>query len=346
MKRSFSFFIAVFYLSTSILFLTPSTAYARTPSIALTANSAILMDGTRGRVLFTKRANKKRPPASTTKVLTALVVMDKLPLNKWVKVPKAAVSIEPSKMYARAGEQYKVKDLLKAVLLGSANDAAYVLAVAAAGSQYKFSKMMNRKAKSIGAKRSRFVNPHGLPNKKQYSTSHDLALIMKAAEKNPTLVKIMRRKTAVIYSRAGRRIVVRNHNKLLWRDPRDIVGKTGWTRKAKHCFVGRVNYGTRIYVFAIMGSVSLWKDLKTLIDAFTGTIIQNKRRTFHEKHWSPAERKRIQKALKKAGYYRGDIDAKFGPQTQKAIVQFQKKRGLKPDGMVGPKTYKLLKRYL
>lgn len=132
---------------------------------------------------------------------------------------------------------------------------------------------------------------------------------------------------------------------MLWRDPRDIIGKTGWTRKAKHCFVGRVNYGRKTYYFAIMGSMSLWKDLKKLIDAFTGTITQYKRRTYHEKIWSREARKRIQRALKKGGFYRGAIDGKIGPQSQKAIVKFQKKQGIRADGMAGPSTYKRLKKY-
>jgi len=342
-RKLVSLIVVFVYLPASVLFLTPKTAYAR--ALPLTANSAVMMDSTRGKILYSKRANKRRPPASTTKVLTALVVLDHLPLKKWIKVPKYAESIEPSKMYARAGEQYTVESLLKALLLGSANDAAYILAVGVAGSQSKFARLMNKKAKKLGAKSSYFVNPNGLPNKRQYSTSKDLALIMRAAQKNSTLVRIMKKKSATIYSKTGRKVILRNHNKLLWRDPRDIIGKTGWTRKARHCFVGRVTYGVKVYTFAIMGSVRPWKDLKILIDAFTGSIKQFKRRTFHEKNWSLAERKKIQRGLKKARLYKGEIDGKFGPMTQKAIMQFQSRHKLRADGMVGKKTYRTLKKY-
>jgi len=235
LKRYLSLFLLSFHLFTSLLFLDFSEAYARPASIALTASSAYMLDAGRKQVLYSKRATVKRAPASTIKVMTALLVAERMKLDSVIKVPRAAESIEPSKIYLRQGERYTVRSLLKAVLLASANDAAYVLAVATAGSHAKFADLMTRRAKQLGATRSRFKTANGLPAKGQYSTSRDLALIMKAAVKNPVLVDIMRKKTAVIYSLGGRKITLRNHNKLLWRDPRDIIGKTGWTRKARYC---------------------------------------------------------------------------------------------------------------
>jgi D-alanyl-D-alanine carboxypeptidase (penicillin-binding protein 5/6) len=347
MVRKFtSSLLVLVFTVTSLTFSNPNQAEARTPTLSLTANSAILMDITGNQVKYSKNSNLRRQPASTTKLLTALVAVDYLKPDQWVTVPKYAESIEPSKMYARAGEKYKAYDLIQALLLSSANDAAYIIAVATAGSVSKFSKLMNKKARKVGATRSNFVNPNGLPDKRQVSTPKDLALIMKEAQKNPLIVKIMRKKTTAIYSSKGRKVILRNHNKLLWRDPRDIIGKTGWTRKARHCFVGLVSYGTKAYVFAIMGSISPWSDLKKLINAFAGSSTQYKRRTYNEKHWTLPERKRIQSALKKAGYYKGSIDGKFGPMTQSAIIAFQKKRGTKADGFVGKKTYQKLKKYL
>ncbi len=344
MKRSFHIFLALIFSVSSILSLTPADSFAASP-ISITASSAFMMDGTHGNVLFSKRENLKRQGASTVKVLTALVVVENLSVDKIITVPKGVEAIEPSKIYLKAGEKFSVLSLLKALLLSSANDAAYTLAIATAGSQAKFADMMNARAKRLGARGSRFTCPHGLPDDRQYTTSKDLTLIMREAERNRLLVSIMHRKTDVIYSSGGRKVILRNHNKLLWRDPRDIIGKTGWTRKARHCFVGRVAYGKKTLLFAIMGSLRPWNDLSTLINAFTGGHQKLQKKQYHEMRWSVHERKRIQTALKKFGVYKGAIDGKFGLGTHQGILAFQKRNRLKPDGIVGPKTYQLLKKY-
>jgi D-alanyl-D-alanine carboxypeptidase len=131
---------------------------------------------------------------------------------------------------------------------------------------------------------------------------------------------------------------------MLWRDHREVVGKTGWTRSARHCFVGHIQVFNRKILIALLGSHSLWRDIKKLVDSqfgFSFSKIQQNR-----KIWSTREVKNIQLALKRAGYNPGRADGQFGPQTLKAAQQFQKAHGLKADGILGSLTWKKLKRYL
>jgi D-alanyl-D-alanine carboxypeptidase (penicillin-binding protein 5/6) len=342
MRKFVSFILSVSFFAVQING-SPALA-ARPAALAITANSAFMMEETQGRVLFEKRGSRKAQPASTVKVLTALVVAERMPLEAVVTVPAAAEAIEPSKVHLKGGERYTVRSLLQALLLASANDAAYTLAVATAGSEARFCELMNERARRLGAKQSHFSTANGLPAENQFTTTRDLTLIMQEAEKKGVLVQIMRQKTAAIYSRSGRKIALRNHNKLLWRDPRDIIGKTGWTRKARHCFVGRMVYARKVFLFAIMGSVRPWHDLVVLLNAFTRSPLM-KKKSGEPNAKAVHGKKEIQTALKRAGFYKGVIDGKMGSATRRALCEFQRKKGLKPDGIAGPATLKALAKY-
>ena len=145
----------------------------------------------------------------------------------------------------------------------------------------------------------------------------------------------------VISSVGGRRVSLRNHNKMLWLDRREVLGKTGWTRSAQHCFVGEINLYSKKVFIAMMGSHRLWRDLKTLIDYQFGMMLapihQNK------KLWSRERRKRIQLTLKRQGYYNGPIDGQFGPSTIRAVKKYQAAHKLPSTGFVGPQTLHKLK---
>src|SRR3989338_2575285 len=193
----------------------PAPAGAQT--ISLSAPSAILLDPASGTILYSKSPHRKQPPASTTKIVTALVVLDRLSLNHWVTVSWKAVDAQPSKLYLSGGERLTVLSLLKAILINSANDAAVALAIEVAGSESAFAEMMTEKARALGAKDTRFQNPHGLPAKGQYSTVYDLALIMKYAQQKNIIVSTLAKKTDVIQTAQGRRFHLKNHNKMLWR---------------------------------------------------------------------------------------------------------------------------------
>ncbi len=194
-----------------------------------------------------------------------MVVIDHLPLERWVRVSRVAEAVEPSKVYLKAGEYYRVKDLLCAMLMASANDASVVLAEAVAGSQERFADLMNAKAKRCGAKDSYFLTPNGLPATGQYSTTLDLAKIMRIASRYGLIVSALSRRYYRFRSKRGREIRVVNHNKLLWAKRWSwIKGKTGFTRKAGQCFLGMFRKGRRRYFFAMLGGRTLWGNVKEL----------------------------------------------------------------------------------
>lgn len=342
MTKKLSALLLIF--TSSFLFIsTPQITYAAV-SVSITAPSAVLYDMATGNLVYSKTPHIKRAPASTAKILTAIVVMDALPLNRIVTIPKFAESVQPSKIHLRHGEKYYVRDLLRATLISSANDAAEVLGVAAGGSRAKFSEMLNRKARAIGCKDSHFIRPSGLPAKNQYSTAYDMALIAKHAQKYPFIVNTLKQKSLVIKSHKGRKIYLKNHNKMLWKDSREVIGKTGWTRTARHCFVGHIGLWDRKVVVSMLGSHSLWRDLKKLVDYQFGTSLR--RVATNQKIWSTSETKKIQVALKNAGFNPGPADGEFGPQTLGAVRSFQRTNGLDPDGVVGTLTWKKLQAYL
>ena len=255
-------------------------AYAASP-IPLTAPSVILLDTSTRNVVFAKTPFMRRPPASTAKLLTAMVAMNQLRLDQVITIPAFVESVPPSKAYLRVGERYRVRDLLRATLISSANDAAEVLAAAAGGSRVRFASLMNQKAHRLGCHRSHFVNPTGLPAKGQFTTAYDMTLIMREIERYPFLVEALKTRLATIQSLEGRSIGLRNHNKMLWRHHSEIVGKTGWTKTARHCFVGQIDIAGKKLFISMLGSLRLWRDLKTLIDYHFGlSFFRNGR---HEK---------------------------------------------------------------
>lgn len=310
--------------------------------VAISAPSAVLLD-TNSRLIYAKTPHLRRPAASTTKILTAMVVMDRLDPDEVVTIPRFAESVPPSKAFLRRGEKYRVRDLLRATLIGSANDAAEVLAAAAAGSRSRFVHLMNQKARALGCSRTRFVNPSGLPGGNQYSTAYDMALMMKAAQKYPFVVDTLRTRTITICNLRGREIPLRNHNKMLWRDRREIVGKTGWTRRARHCFVGQIAAFHKKVFVSMLGSRRLWGDLKALLDYQFGTSLG--KRKSQQKVWSEHDIRRIQTALKRAGFNPGAVDGEYGPSTARAVRRFQRSQGLRATGVLGADTFRKLNRY-
>lgn len=312
--------------------------------LSISASSAVLIDVATQKFIYAKAPHARRPPASTTKILTALVVLEQASLNQVVRIPGGTGRIEPSKIYLRPGEHYRVRDLVHATLISSANDAAEVLAVATAGSRARFAQWMNERARRIGCKDSHFSNPSGLPSSSQYSTTYDLALIMKEAQKNSFIVDSLGLKYHSIRSLEGRKISLRNHNRLLWKTQRhSVIGKTGYTRKGKHCFVGRVQWGGREVLISLLGSHRLWQDLKILLNYQFGASLYKIYKNRY--HWNKSQTRAIQTVLKRSGYSPGPVDGKFGPKTVRAVEQFQKRNGLHPDGIVGPVTCQKLTRY-
>lgn len=238
----------------------------------ISARGAILMDAGTGKRLFAKNSNARLLPASTTKVMTALLVLEKLGLDDYVTVSSRAIGMQPSKLNMRPGDQYKVRDLLYAILLNSANDASVVLAEAVAGNEWKFVQMMNQRAVRLGAKNTRFANSNGLPSKAaQYSTAYDMALIFRVALKKDFFRQAVKMKYRTIYSRSGRRHYLKSHNKMLFKGwKKGIYGKTGYTRAARACFVGHVQKGKRSLIVAVFGCSQRWDDIRRIIERYGG----------------------------------------------------------------------------
>jgi len=234
--------------------------------IYLTAESAILMDPISKKIIYSKNPHKKLAPASTVKIMTALIALKKADLKKEVVISGLAASMEPSKIYIKKGEVYLLEDLVKAALLNSGNDASVAIAEGVAGSHERFVKMMNQMVYSLGARNTNFKNSTGLPSKNQYTTAYDLALIVRAAMRESYFNEVIRTaQTEIKELRSGRIIKLRNHNKALWKDtPYSIYVKTGYTRKARHCFAGYIEYKNKKRIVVILKSKKPWQDLEVL----------------------------------------------------------------------------------
>lgn len=268
------------YLLITVLALTliviPSNGFAakkgKPKPYKISAQAVIFSDSTRVKRLYGNNVHKKALPASTVKIMTALLVLEQLPLHTIVKVSKNATRPQPSKIHVKPGERYKASDLLYAILLNSANDATVVLAEAVAGSHWKFVNLMNKRARQLGCRNTHFANAHGLPTKEpQYTTAYDMYLIFRAALRHRFFRTAIRKKYKTIRSRGGRKIRLKSHNKILWNDwRRKLYGKTGWTKKAGACFVGYLKKGKNTLIIAIFGCSRRWNDIKYIVTKYGG----------------------------------------------------------------------------
>ena len=233
----------------------------------LTAKAAIAIDADTGTVLYAKNPHLKRPPASTVKVMTALLTLEMSNLERLVVVSANASAASGSRLKLNGGDKVKTEELLYALLLKSANDAAIALAESVSGSEVSFVNLMNKKAKEIGAKDTHFINASGLPGKGQYTTASDLSIIMREALKEEFLADVLKTRVAVIDMENGaRKVALRNHNKLLWMYEGAEGGKTGYTVSARHCFVGEASRDVKRVIIAVLGSRRLWDDAIFLFD--------------------------------------------------------------------------------
>jgi len=251
-----------------------TAVWAFSPDDDLSARALLLMDAKTGKILYQKNAHLPLPPASTTKVLTAVLTLEsqKRSSDRLV-VSKAATRVPASKLYLKPGQTVSIEDLLYGVLLASANDASVVLAEGIGGSVERFAEIMTKKAHDVGAINTHFSNPHGLTAADHYSTAHDLALIFRYAMKNPTFRQIVHTKMSSVRSLSPgkksartRLISVRNHNRLLWNYDGALGGKTGYTFAAQKCYVGAVERNGVTLIVSLLGSRDLWGDTKRLLE--------------------------------------------------------------------------------
>ena len=266
MKNTFKIICRFLFLALISLNVFTINAFAEEKPPNLNAESALLMDAKTGQVLYSKEANKKQFPASTTKVLTALVVLDNAKLTDVVTVGKNPPFADGSSIGLKEGEKFTVETLLTGLLLESGNDCAEALAEYVGGTTSNFVKMMNEKAKALGCNDSNFENPSGLPNDKHVSTAYDLALILKEAIKNPDYINISRKISVELppSNLDKEKRWANNHNHLINKNSKyyykyALAGKSGYTDVARHTFV-----------------ISAQKDNRTLIATFLKAEDKNK----------------------------------------------------------------------
>ena len=234
------------------------------PADAVCAETAILMDAATGRVLYSKMPDQKSLIASTTKIMTALVVCEQCNVLDRMRIPKEAVGIEGSSIYLKEGEVLTIQELLYGLMLHSGNDAATALAIYCGGTVEGFVQLMNDKARTLGLKNTHFENPHGLDSNDHYSTARDLGILASFAMENPIFAKIVSTKTV----RAGERFL-KNHNKLLWQLEGADGVKTGYTKSAGRILVSSATRMDRRLIAVTTNDPCDWQDHVTLMnDAF------------------------------------------------------------------------------
>ena len=233
---------------------------------ATTAKAMALLDADSGTLLAEKSADEHLPMASTTKIMTALVVLDHLPLDRVVTVSPEAVGIEGSSVYLYAGEQITVETLLYALLLSSANDAAVALAIETAGSVADFAALMNEKATALELKNTHFCNPHGLHDEAHYTTARELALLTAHALKNEHFAKIVAtRKHAAPQNGTDATRLFLNHNRLLSSYADTIGVKTGFTKAAGRCLVSAAKRDDLTLICVTLSCPDDWRDHTALL---------------------------------------------------------------------------------
>lgn len=270
-KTKYFTMILAFFMA--LCFFNFTKVYAE--PVEVTADGAVLIDELTGEVLYDKNKDEQFPPASTTKIMTALLVLEKSNLDDLVTVCKECEPVEGSKIYIFEGEQMTVRDLLHALMKVSANDAAIALAKHISGSTEDFAKLMTERAKELGCKNTTFKNPHGLYQEGHVTTAYDLSLIMRELMKQPNFKEIASSYSYEIQptNKCNEVRPLWNQNYLLY--PENPLyykyaeaGKTGYTDESLHSYVASAKKdGTRlIAAFLHDGKKTFFKDAKNLFE--------------------------------------------------------------------------------
>ncbi len=256
----------LFGLAFAFLVLVRIGVSAEPPSIY--GKSAILFDANTGEVLYKKADTYRTPVASTQKLLTALVVAKSGDLDGKLTIEKSDTLEEPTKLYLKEGDKYRRSDLLKALLVKSANDVAHALGRDNAGSIDKFAEKMNREASRLGAKESHFTNANGLPDPLQLSTARDMACVARAAYRNALLRDIMAIKSYRFEYASGKGATLTNTNRVLRTYSFCNGMKTGYTNLSGHCLIASGSYGGRDMIAVVLRSnkANVWNDCASLLE--------------------------------------------------------------------------------
>jgi D-alanyl-D-alanine carboxypeptidase (penicillin-binding protein 5/6) len=237
------------------------------PSPEITAQAAIVMDAITGKVLYAKNAEERRYPASTTKIMTLIIALERGKLDDSVTAHADAVDTEGSTLWLSEGEKLSLQDMLYGMMLVSGNDATIAVADYIAGGPENFAKLMTEKAHAIGAMNTNFVNPNGLPDPNHYSTAHDLALITAYGYKIPEFRNIVstKEKTMSWQGKATDR-ELSNENRMLWLYEGANGVKTGYTEAAGRCLVSGASRNGLQLIAVVLDSEFMWDDSIKLLD--------------------------------------------------------------------------------
>ncbi|MGG3957382.1 D-alanyl-D-alanine carboxypeptidase family protein [Bhargavaea massiliensis] len=255
MKRFF------YVLAIALLFIPIVSAHAEQPKVELATEvrSAILIERDTGAILYEKNAHEPLPPASMTKIMTMLLIMEaidqgKLKLDERVRASEYAASMGGSQIFLEPGEEMTVDDLLKGVAIGSGNDAAVALAERIAGSEEAFVHMMNEKAKQLGIKHTTFENTTGLPAKNHYSTAYDMAMMAKELLKYDLITKYTGTYEDYLREHTDKKFWLVNTNRLVKFYPGVDGLKTGYTSEAKYCLTATAKKGNMRVIAVVFGA--------------------------------------------------------------------------------------------
>lgn len=227
----------------------------------ISANAAIVYHADDGRILYEKNADSKMLIASTTKIMTALVAIERCSLTDSVQITQDMANVEGSSMYLQAGESYTVRELLYGLMLASGNDAATAIAVHVAGDEAAFAGLMNQKATELGMEHTSFENPHGLDGENHYSTAKDMAVLASYAMENEMFAEIVGTRHITI-----KNLTYVNHNKLLWQCDGIIGVKTGYTMAAGRTLVTCCRRNGQTLICVTLSARDDWNDHKKLYD--------------------------------------------------------------------------------
>lgn len=267
-KRSFVVTVSAVVLALLLCISLSASTYvvSRADVIGSSAKGMAVVDGD-GNVLFEKSMHLKCEPASTTKICTAITVIDRCySLNREVIVPDCAVGVEGSSIYLEKGEKVKVIDLLYGLMLRSGNDCAVALAVLFGHSVEGFAKLMNETAVAAGAVNTNFANPHGLHDDLHYTTAYDLAKITAYAMKNPVFRKIVSTKRyEMSYNDKPYNRILYNKNKILNEYEGGDGVKTGYTKAAGRCLVSSATRGGKTVIAVVFDCYDMFPECKRLM---------------------------------------------------------------------------------
>ena len=260
--------------------IAPPSAHTVDVSSRLSASGVVILDAKSGQRLYARQAEVRRPMASLTKLMTALVITENHDLDEIVTIPSWANSVEGNVAYLPPGERFRLGDLVSAVLISSANDAARILAIFHAGSEAEFAALMNERAAALGLESTSFSNATGLDHPNQYSTPRDIAWLTAYASGQEAIAERMHRRGQRIWSLEGNAIPLSHTHALMHSESPVVAGKTGTTTAAGQCLVSLVEQGDKTYIIVLLNSLQRYTDMQKILadlEPDTAVVADNSR---------------------------------------------------------------------